>query len=186
MTLVSREVTAAYLAQPGELAAALSEATRSGLDAEWDGDGLCLRVPINGPPASPPGEPPLSPGVAEPHMWSEPYLLEGLFESYRTLPPIWRFLDPRDGRDIGPSAYPQPLGASVLHPHGLICAHFSRLAFAEHGGPHSNWNGPSAWQQPVEGTVAMHIGAMLARLIWEVRYNSAGRMAPLPVREEAS
>lgn len=75
---------------------------------------------------------------------------------------------------------------SVLHGQGLICAHFSRMAYAEHGGPHANWNGMAAWQQPVEGTIALHVAAMLARLIWEVRYNSAGRMMALPAVEEAA
>ena len=74
----------------------------------------------------------------------------------------------------------------MLHGQGLVCAHFSRMAYAEHGGPHGNWNGTAAWQQPVEGTVAMNVSAMLARLIWEVRYNSAGRMGDLPIREEAA
>jgi hypothetical protein len=184
--LVAAQVTRAYLQQPGELPAALTEARRSGLEPVWDASGLCLRVAMKGPPEPAPGEHPLSPGAAEPAMWTEPYLVEAVFDDYRTLPPIWRFLDPRDGRDVGPAAYPRPLGPSVLHTQGLICAHFSRMAYAEHGGPHGNWNGPAAWQQPVEGTVAMHVAAMLARLIWEVRYNSAGRMVDLPAIEEAA
>jgi hypothetical protein len=186
MGLVPAHVTRAYLQQPGELPAALIEARRCGLEPAWDPDGLRLRVTIEGPPAPRPGEPPLSPGAAEPAMWTEPYLLEGVFDDYRTLPPIWRFLHPRNGNDVGPAAYPRPLGPSVLHPQGLVCAHFSRMAYAEHGGPHGNWNGTVAWQQPVEGTVAMHMAAMLARLTWEVRYNSAGRMMELPVLEEAA
>ena len=186
MALVAVDVTRAYLSQPGELPAAVSEARSSGIDPEWDPMALKLRVALNGPAAPDPGESPLTPGTAEPWMWTEPYLLEGVFDGYRTLPPIWRFLDPRDGREIGPAAYPQPLGPSVLHGQGLVCAHFSRRAYAEHGGPHGNWNGTAAWQRPVEGTVAMNVSAMLARLIWEVRYNSAGRMGDLPIREGAA
>jgi hypothetical protein len=186
MGLVPANATKAYLEQPGELLAAMSEARRSGLEPVWDPNELCLRMAIKGPPAPAPGEPPLVAGAAEPSMWTEPYLLEGVFDDYRTLPPIWRFLDPRDGRDVGTAAYPQPLGPSVFHTQGLICAHFNRMAYAENGGPHGNWNGTTAWQQPVEGTIAMHVAAMLARLIWEVRYNSAGRMAELPAREEAA
>lgn len=186
MGLVAAQVTTAYLSQPGELPAALSEARSSGLDPEWHSDRLCLRIALEGPAQPSPDQPTLTAGGAEPFMWTEPYLLEGIFDGYRTLPPIWRFLDPRDGREIGPAAYPQPLGPSVLHTHGLVCAHFSRMAYAEHGGPHGNWNGTEAWQQPVEGTVAMNVSAMLARLIWEVRYNSAGRMTDLPIREEAA
>jgi hypothetical protein len=186
MALVPAQVTRAYLEQPGELHAALTEARESGLQPVWEPSRLRLRLALKGPPAPAPGDAPLAAGAAEPSIWSEPYLLEGLFDDYRTLPPVWRFLDPRDGQDVGPAGYPRPLGASVLHSQGLVCAHFSRLAYAEHGGPHGNWNSTEAWQQPVEGTVAMHMAAMLARLIWEVRYNSAGRMADLPIREEAA
>jgi hypothetical protein len=186
MGLIAADVTRAYLSRPGELPDALDEARRCGLCPEWEPSLLTLRVALHGPPAPPPGEPSLTVGAADPSTWTEPYLLEGVFDDYRALPPTWRFLDPRDGRDIGPAAYPQPLGPSVLHGQGLICAHFSRMAYSEHGGPHANWNGPAAWQQPIEGTVAMHAAAMLARLIWEVRYNSAGRMTALPVRQEAA
>jgi hypothetical protein len=186
MGLVPAQVTKAYLEQPGELRAALIEARGSGLQPVWEPSRLRLRVALKGPRAPALGDPPPGPGAADPCMWSEPYLLEGLFDDYRTLPPTWRFLDPRDGRDVGPAAYPRPLGPSVVHSQGLVCAHFSRLAYDEHGGPHGNWNGTAAWQQPVEGTVALHMAAMLARLTWEVRYNSAGRMADLSIREEAA
>lgn len=170
----------AYIAQPSELPAALSEARGCGLTPAWDENNLVLHVPLLGPPSPSAGEPPLNIGDITAKMWTEEYLLEGVFDDYRALPPIWRFLDPRTRDDIGPAAYPAPRGPSVLHPHGLVCAHFSRNAYAEHGGPHGNWNGPSAWQTPVEGTQALTISAMLARLTWEVRYNSVGRMAELP------
>jgi hypothetical protein len=169
-----------YLAQPGEIPAALSDARGCGLGPDWDEADLVLRVPLLGPAAPGPGEAPVEVADTTDEMWTEPYLLEGIFDDYRTLPPIWRFLDPRTGDDIGPAAYPAPRGPSVLHPQGLVCAHFSRLAYADHGGPHGNWGGSQAWQTPVEGTQALTISAMLARLIWEVRYNSRGRIAPLP------
>jgi len=175
----------AYLAQSGEIPTALSDARGCGLEPNWNEDDLVLRLPIRGPTAPRPGEtPPEAANIAE-HRWTESYLLEGIFDDYRTLPPIWRFLDPRTGDNIGTAAYPSPRGPSVLHSEGLVCAHFNRLAYADHGGPHP-WDGAQGWQNPVEGTQAMTISAMLAHLIWEVRYNSNGRMASLPPCDAAA
>lgn len=180
MGLLPAQTVRAYLEKPGEILAALNEARSCGLKPTWNKDELVLRVPLHGPPAPAIGERGPEPVEITPEMWTEPYLIEGVFDDYRTVPPIWRFLDPRTTADIGPPAYPQPRGNSVLHPQGLVCAHFSRLAYSDHGGPHGNWTGPHSWQLPVEGTQAMTISAMLARLVWEVRFNSLGRMAPLP------
>lgn len=166
----------AYLAQPEEIPAALAHARGLGLEPIWSGDALNLRLRLEGPSTAPSAA-----AVSE-----EEYLIEGRFDQYRVLPPIWKFLDPRTGQDIGPAAYPQPLGNSVVHPAGLICAHWSRLAYAQHGGPHGNWGGPESWQTRVEGTEALTISDMLARLIWEVQYNTRGRMAPLPQRQAAA
>jgi hypothetical protein len=160
----------AYLQEPDEMPAALRYAERCGLHPSYDQEQLRLLVPLTGP-----GSP--QPDGASP---DEDYLLEGRFDDYRVLPPVWHFLDPRTQADVGIAGYPTPIGPSVLHGQGLICAHFSRKAYSEHGGPHANWHGPPAWQWPVEGTQAFTISDMLARLIWETQVNSQGRMAPLP------
>ena len=146
--------------------AALAGAKRSGHELVYDEDALTARLRLEGPAAADDGPP-------------EPYLITADFEDYRVLPPIWRFVDPRTGNEIGTAAYPQPTTTSVLHPNGLICAHWSRLAYAAVGGPHSNWGGPETWRSPSEGTIALTIPDMLARLAHEVAA-SRGRMAALP------
>jgi hypothetical protein len=184
--LLPDEVVRAYLAEPAEIPAALAYARSCGLQPEWDEDALVLRIALRGLPAAAGDEQPIAPRDIMAELWTEPYLLEGVFDDYRVLPPLWRFLDPRTGAGIGVPAYPSPRGTSVLHGNGLICAHFSRLAYAEYNGPHGNWNGARSWQTRVEGTEAMTVSDMLARLIWEVRYNSVGRMAALPAYAEAA
>jgi len=100
-----------------------------------------------------------------------------------TSPPAWRFLDPRTGADIGRAAFPAPgpfpLG-SVLHAtRAVICAPWNRLAYAERGGPHSDWNATS-WQTTApQYTSARTIPDMLARVRAEVIISPA-RLEPLP------
>jgi hypothetical protein len=66
-------------------------------------------------------------------------------DSYRALPPSWRFVDPVTGE---PSAATTPNRgsrngqSSIIYGVGLICAHFSRTAFAGGGAvnpPHADW-----------------------------------------------
>jgi hypothetical protein len=154
-----------------ELPAALSWAERHGLDCRWNEQELKLQIHLranNG----------------------EPYLLEGHFEDYPTLPPSWRFLDPRSGGAIGPAAYPAPAnpyprGSPLIIDGGIegvvICAHFNRLAFTEEGGPHGDWGPLSNWRNPGSSpyTYADTIGDMLARINLDV-LDSAARKAPLP------
>jgi hypothetical protein len=179
MALLSDEVVRAYLSAPGEMPAAIAYARSCGLEPEWDEHALVLRLPLLGVPAPSGEERPIAVSDIKAEHLTEPFLLEGVFDDYRVLPPIWRFLDHRNGNNIGTAAYPQPRGASVLHGQGLICAHFSRMAYKEYDGPHENWNGVQAWENRVEGTEALTVSDMVARLIWETRYNSQGRMSPL-------
>jgi hypothetical protein len=160
-----QQLARAFVEAPDEMPAAVAWAARRGLDLRYDPELLAASVKLDGP------------GISADDR-TEPYLITASFDDYRALPPIWRFVDPRSGNDIGPPAYPRPVGPSVLHGQGLVCAHWSRMAYSVQGGPHSNWGGPAAWQQPVEGTVALTISDMLARLVHEVR-DSRGRMGPL-------
>jgi hypothetical protein len=153
-----------------ELPAARGWAERHGCRLEYEEDGPTLRVELRGP-------------------GDEPYLLEGRFEDYPTLPPAWRFLHPQSGERVGAPAYPQPANP---HPRGtalvivsgvegiVICAHFNRLAFAELGGPHNDWGPLANWRNPGTApyTYAETIGDMIARIALEVR-ESAGRMGEL-------
>jgi len=97
-------------------------------------------------------------------------------DSYRALPPAWRFVDP--GTDQSepkwfPSAHP---AGSIFHGNGLICAPWNRLAYSEHGGPHNDWNGAASWLQvPAVNTVAHTIADMLSTIDSHLR-KSPGMM----------
>lgn len=120
---------------------------------------------------------------------NEPYLLEGLFEDYPTLPPTWRFVHPDTAEHVGRPAYPvppdpYPWGSPLIIEGGLegvvICAHFNRLAFSEEGGPHGDWGPLANWRNPnsTSYTYADTIADMLARIALETEASS-GRKAPL-------
>lgn len=169
MPLLGRDDVLAFLEAEDEIPGAIRWAQHHGLEHTWDEGALALRVRLEGGGH---GE-----GV------TEAYLLAGTFEDYRAMPPAWRFLDPRDGRDISLPAYPAagpfPSG-SVLHPNGVICAPWNRLAYRDVGGPHDNWTEPSKWQSiEPERTQARTVPEMLARIRAEVAI-SLGRLAPLP------
>lgn len=86
--------------------------------------------------------------LVQPSTGSEFYL-RGRFDNYRELPPEWAFCSP-DWRKRGKQYFPArpsrtPFGSPILHSNGLICAHFNRLAYKSHGGPHADWGGPAQW-----------------------------------------
>ena len=108
-------------------------------------------------------------------------LLTAEFDGYRALPPAWRFVDP-ETREATARATPtrDPVAgkrASVIHGVGVICAHFSRTAYAEYrpGAPHGNWT-LSAWDQVGEGVQAHSVAEMLAVIGHHLSY-SKGRLA---------
>jgi hypothetical protein len=157
----------ATLAQDSEIPAARAWARRRGLDLAYDEEALTLRIALEGPPANEGSE-------------REVYLVTAELEDYDVLPPIWRFVDLRNGAVIGPPAYPQPNGASVLHSNGLVCAPWSRLAYSSEGGPHGDWGAPTGWKTAAPGSSrALTIPDMLDRIAREVG-RSRGRMAQLP------
>lgn len=167
MALLTPEAARAYLEAEDELPAAVKWALRRGIALDVDVEALGLTARLTGP-------------AAEAAAPQEPYLLVGSFEDYRVMPPRWRFVDPRNGVDVGSAAYPRPLGSSILHGNGLLCAHWNRLAYHEEGGPHNDWGGLEKWQNPPAGTsIALTIPDMLQRIVREVAASS-GRMAPLP------
>jgi hypothetical protein len=162
-------LTAVQARLQDDLPGARAWAERNQRDLEWDEEKLRLLISLEGPSR-------------------EAYLLEGLFEDFPTLPPSWRFVDPRNGERIGPPAYPRsaepsPRGTPLIINGGaegiVICAHFNRLAFAEEGGVHGDWGPLANWQNQASGyTYANTVADMLARIAVEVS-DSIGRKAPL-------
>jgi hypothetical protein len=169
---VSREIVLAYLDQ--EVPAAIAWATNKGLQSEWKRDDLSFSLRLKGR-----GE----------NDTVEPYLLVGTFDDYRVEPPTWRFLDPRDGAQIGVAAYPAGVwpNGSIFHSNGLICATWSRDAYGDRGGPHANWGAATQWQTVApESVQAATIADMLARIYYELQL-SPHRMQPLPeITEQAA
>lgn len=167
MPQIPRETIAATLGQPEEIPAAVAWARRRGLDLAYDAAALTVQLVLDGP------------GVSDQHSW-ERYVVQGVLEDYDVLPPAWRFLDPRTDGVIGPAAYPRPVGDSILHGNGVICAPWNRLAYQVEGGPHGDWGLPTGWKTPRPPyTHAVTIPDMLDRIHREVT-RSQGRMAALP------
>lgn len=101
--------------------------------------------------------------------------LEGSFDDYKAVAPVWLFAT-RYGDTGTPSAWPSAGSGSILHSVGVICAHFSRRAYRELGGPHAgDWGSAARWLDSVDGAQATTIGDMLAVIDLHVRA-SPGRM----------
>ena len=169
MGLVARRVVLAHLMAEGEIPGALRWARHHNLEHSWDEAALLLMVRFD--------------GLADENGHSEQYLLTGVFDDYRVIPPAWRFLDPRNASDVGQAAFPAPgvFGAgSILHTNGIICAPWNRLAYAHETGLHNNWTDLTKWESlEPNNTQARTIPDMLARIRAEVAF-SPRRLAPLP------
>ena len=115
---------------------------------------------------------------------SEHFYLQGRFDGYKALPPIWEWCDANwsnaGDRRLSPNAAQTSHGCSMYIDHrgtAIICAPFNRLAYAAHGGPHTNWGELTHWMTVGGGVVyAVTIGDMLHTIARDFRYTS-GRMA---------
>lgn len=173
MPLLEPAVVLAYLDR--ELEVLLDRAHKLGLDAARGRDATSVSLRLT--------------GRSETDGQAEEYLLHASFDDYRLLPPLWRFLDPRNGEAIGKPAYPLgdwPQG-SVFHPNGVICAPWSREAYKTYGGPHEDWPDLTAWQTTGLDTQtrALTIPDMFMRIYMEVQ-RSPRRMEPLPGEARAA
>ncbi len=169
MGLLTRSVVLAHLMADQEIPGALRWAKHHKIEHTWDEDPLLLTVRLR--------------GHADESGHVEEYLVAGVFDDYRVIPPAWRFLDPRNATDVGQGAFPAP-GAfgpgSVLHTNGVICAPWNRLAYANETGLHNNWTDLTKWESlEPNNTQARTIPDMLARIRAEVAL-SPRRLAPLP------
>ena len=87
----------------------------------------------------------------------ELFYLEGDFNGYRELPPLFTFSSQPWNRSNQRNDYPKPAdpnpfgGGSIFHPQPCICANFSRGAYHSHGGPHNDWGGPERWLEAAAG-----------------------------------
>jgi len=108
----------------------------------------------------------------------EEYFLQGCFDQYKELPPVWEWRDKswaeRSNTSLSPERRDTPFGPSMFLPHGnqaIICAPFNRMAFDSHGGPHKDWGEPAQWRTPRDPWVhAVTIGDMLQAILRDFRY----------------
>lgn len=109
-------------------------------------------------------------------------LLVAGVDSYRALPPSWRFVDPATKLPTGwatPSRDSVNGQSSVIYGVGRICAHFSRTAYKEYDpeAPHGpDWGGVLNWDSVTEGVQAHDLAEMLAVIDRHLRH-SKGRLA---------
>ena len=113
----------------------------------------------------------------------EKFYLQGTFDGYRAYPPIWEWYDESwnttEGLHLSPHPGDSPFGSSMFIKHdgrSIICAHFNRLAYGVHNGPHSDWGNPAQWITAGHDYVhAVTIGDMLNSILRDFRF-SEGRM----------
>ena len=92
-------------------------------------------------------------------------LLAGV-DGYPALPPSWRFVDPATGEATAattPDRGSRRGQSSIIYGVGVICAHFSRTAYAAGPapGPHADWQ-LSQWAEVPSGVQAHNLAEMLA------------------------
>jgi hypothetical protein len=96
-------------------------------------------------------------------------ILVGEFDDYPMLAPAWRFVDESGASPTStwPKAGEAP-GLSSIFIIGatgpVICAHFNRLAYGEHGGPHGDWGAAARWREIGEGIQATTLADMLSAI----------------------
>lgn len=118
--------------------------------------------------------------LVQPETGSEFYL-KGDVKGYKVVPPAWAFCTPQWEESTSLEHFPArvktPFGSSIFHAKPVICAPFNRLAYKEHGGPHSDWGGPAQWLDAAKNKVrATTIGDMLQAIRRDFLY-TRGSMA---------
>ena len=150
MTAVPTAVTRAVLANEASAVAAWVS-RQQGWEAAVDLDALRLTARTTHPATS------------------IPLRIDADLDGYPAIPPVWRFLDPATGQPL-PHTFPQGgtipgISGSIFHSNRVICAPWSRLAYAEHGGPHGDWGGLTNWKNTAPTyTKADTIADMLSQI----------------------
>ena len=114
----------------------------------------------------------------------ERFFLQGQFDQYKALPPVWDWRDANwsdsGGLCLSPKGVNTPFGSSMFIVHkskAVICAPFNRLAFGTHAGLHTDWGDPAQWMTAGHGHVhAVTIGDMLQSIVRDFYYTTE-RMA---------
>ena len=111
----------------------------------------------------------------------EKFYLQGKFDGYKALPPVWDWRDDtwskRNELILSPKPENNPITSMFIkHKNkSIICAPFNRLAYS-HDGPHSGWGNPAQWMTVgLEYIHAATIGDMLQSIMRDFRFTK-GRM----------
>jgi hypothetical protein len=150
---VPKEVTIITVEE--ELPGVKSYAARHNWEIEWDKDALILTF-----------------AGQHPNDGTKIQVVADL-QGYRALPPAWLFRDPSTTTHEK-IFFPKPgtgrgIQGSIFHGSNRICAPFNRLAYREHGGPHSNWGGPECWLNVKNHIREIYIAGMFASIIGHLR-----------------
>ena len=163
--MIPRETTVLHIRE--ELVGATAWAARHTVELEWLETDLELRAVFTHP------------------VSAERFFLRGVFDDFRYLPPILTFNDEVWGGALVPVNYPRVLrpqfGSTLFIMNNrtpVICAPFNRLAYAEQGGPHGDWQGPSNWLSAGQaGQVKAHFIGDMLQAIHRDFIHSEGRLA---------
>ena len=113
---------------------------------------------------------------------AEKFYLQGKFDDYRALPPIWEWCNETWAKSsdltLCPNPHENPFGSTFIQHNnkGIICAPFNRLAYGTYGGPHQGWGDLAQWMTTETGHIhAVTIGDMLQSILRDFRF-TRGRM----------
>jgi hypothetical protein len=104
------------------------------------------------------------------------YHLRVRCDGYPATPPAWHWFDPATGRID--DRQDTPRGGNFLHPCGVICAPWNRLAYPaiDSRGPHPDWQ-IGAWQNNPYTRACRTLSAMALRIANELLRSYVGRLA---------
>ena len=111
------------------------------------------------------------------------FFLQGQFDGYKAIPPVWQWCDSswsEPGKHRwSPEPAETPYGSSMFISTGgtaVICAPFNRLAYRVQGGPHGDWGELIHWMTAGQGYVrSVTIADMLHSIQRDFGYTK-GRM----------
>ncbi|TSD83640.1 hypothetical protein FFK22_036740 [Mycobacterium sp. KBS0706] len=97
-------------------------------------------------------------------------------DGYPATPPAWHWFNPETVRID--DRQDTPRGGSFLHPQGVICAPWNRLAYTavDSRGPHPDWQ-IGAWQTNPYTGACRTLSAMALRIANELMQRYEGRLA---------
>lgn len=107
------------------------------------------------------------------------FWLNCLCDRYSAEPPAWHWYNPDSKKIDDPKDIPKEGGGgNFLHPNGVICAPWNRLAYksVDARGPHGDWQ-IGDWRNNRDTGACRTLSAMALRIAQELEINFNGRKA---------